>query len=196
MGRHKGSKNRETLVRELTARGVAEQDIATAPHQDLEQKLAALAAANPPPPPVVEQTVIDPETAKALVQRVREKFDEMVEYYAPGKVDKRGKPVEVPERIHDFLRTAFHARDLPAAQYIAKRSIDKLFMYVLSLWTDKVITGPNTVENIEGRAKDAESWAKRLTKEGRTDEAILQTERARLIRASPPRTTPFHLWIV
>lgn len=196
MSRAKGSKNRSTLVRELKARGAAEQDLATVPHTELEQRLVQAVAAEPPPPVVVERTVVDPELAKGIIAEAREKFDEMVDYYAPGKVDARGRPFEIPERVHEHLRRAFMAPDSEAVRHIAKRAIDKLFLHLMYEWGQNHITGPRTAENIKRRAADADSWAERLEGEGRYEESDRQRARAVAIRSEAVLTTPFRLWVV
>jgi hypothetical protein len=133
-----------------------------------------------PLPPTV--SVIDAALAQSIVDRTRPKLDELIERYAPGKVDKWGHPVVIPERIQDHLRKVFRAPTVGEADRIAARTVEIMLFHMMKLWSEKKVVGPPTPRNIESQAKSAESWAEKLDRDGKFERAEQQRVKAATIR--------------
>lgn len=188
MSRRKGSKNRTTLEKELAKAGC--QDPSKLSYKELSSKVVEVKIPEPTPPRIfVEKTIIDPVQAKTIVDDTRQKFNLMVEYYTSA--DDVGMPGEgafVPERVHEYLRSkVFFASTIEEARSYAKKSLDKLRIHLLVLWSSKRISGPNDDRNVENRARKADKWADRLEKLGKDEDAKKQRERAQTIRNTPRR---------
>lgn len=188
MARRKGSKNRTTLERELAEAGVKE-DLAKLSYDELTAKVdtiprPATPSASPEP---AEQTIVAPEFAKTIIDDTRRRFQLMVDYYAKeGDTPPAGDRTFVPERIQDYLRgKVFMAASVEEARDASRRALDKLHVHLLGLWRHKRVSGPDTPQNIQKRAKRAEKWAKRLDKLGRHEEAKIQREKVAAILATP-----------
>jgi hypothetical protein len=188
MGRHKGSKNRTTLLRELADLGVTE-GLDKLDHDALQERLeAAQRVAPPPPPEPVERTVVDAEVAKKLIAETRGKLKAMAEYYAVDEDEdevRTGEMALIPERIQEHLRKVFFAKDLAEAQVMCRRALEREHIHLMKLWGDGRISGPATADNIDSRAKKAESLAKWMDKQGKPEAAQKYRDRALLIRATP-----------
>jgi hypothetical protein len=141
----------------------------------------------PEPKPKLELTPNDEripiQLGSIIIEQARREFDDLIEKYAPGRVDARGRPYVIPERIQEYLRTLFYCRSEWEARNIASSACNKLYTSLMTAWASHKITGPNTVRNLEKRAKAAEAWAARLEKEGKLEEATKQREKAASIRA-------------
>ncbi len=174
MARRKGSKNRATLEHDLVLAG-AKGDLSKLSYDELAAKAEKVPKPKPMPSakPPEERGIIDPATAKDIVDDTRRRFNLMVEYYTTDEdTGLKGEDALIPERIQEFLRlNVFMAGSVDEAREVARRALAKLHIHLLVLWTNKRITGPSTPQNIAKRAAKAEKWALRLEKLGRVEEA-------------------------
>jgi hypothetical protein len=192
MSRRKGSKNRSTLERELTAANIS-IDTKHLSYSQLAAQLATQVAPvvtekKQPVQEPVERSIIDPEQAKAIIEDTRRRFGIMVGYYASGDDGQVSAADLIPERIQEFLRSNVYLADsVETARTISLKALDKLETHLLTLWGKK-INGPRSSRNIQSRANKAKKWAIRLEKLGKPVEANKQRERASAILAVPPDT--------
>jgi hypothetical protein len=186
MSRPKGSKNKSTIQKEILAAN-PQAKVENLDYKDLVKVKSQVCVEVPKvelPPVDPVLSVINTELAQSIIDETRRAFDELIETYSPGGLDKRGNKVEVPERVQDTLRKVYRASNKEAADVIRARARELMFYHLLQLWAQKKIYGPNTVRNIETRAKSAESWADRLEKEGKYEAAEVQRQKAIAIRAT------------
>lgn len=188
MARRKGSKNRTTLERELREAGIAIEP-ATLTYEQLAAKAGSLPKPAEPPPEPVEQNIVAPEEARAIIDDTRRRFAKMVDYYTKdGDVPPAGDASFIPERIQEYLRgKVFMAANVDEAREHARKALDKLHSHLLMLWSRKRVTGPDTPLTIKKRADKAQKWAKRLQKLGRIDEARAQLAKVEAIRETRPQ---------
>lgn len=144
MSRPAGSKNRATLIKELVERGAEETDLVNLEYLELEQLDRQALAVQPAPTAVERKILIDPSQASDTVKQVGAQLHRMVEYFAPGGMDKNGHLFEIPTELTGRLRRIYVAKNNQEASSIAKSVIDTLFLRLLWLQRQKAIAGPAT----------------------------------------------------
>lgn len=190
MARTKGSKNKATLIREMREQGCKEATLDLLDYATLcdwhalvmEGKSVPRPASVPKPAVVLQQERIriSPDIAKSLYASTEAKLKHMAAWY--------GFEDPIPDRITDHLVKLFYAEDLEQAGVIAKTTVSKMFMFMLSEWSKRNVPGPRTAENIEKQVRQCESWVKRFEKEGKAEQAAKQRARLAEIQSIPVAT--------
>lgn len=75
--------------------------------------------------------------------------------------------------------------DLPPIDCV-RRAIDRMFMFLLGKWARGDIPGPDTFDNLQEQAKQAEKLARMFDKKGKPAEAEKQRARAEELRQKRP----------
>ena len=112
---------------------------------------------------------------KEVVAQTKARMLSTAEHYGLPEED-------IPDRYHQQLSDILKATDYEEARISASKVWDKFFICVLSMWAKKEIPGPKTPENLEKRARQAESLAKMLVNKGNDEAAQKQFKKAEAFR--------------
>lgn len=102
-------------------------------------------------------------------------WEKLAEHYGYDK--------PMPANVQRALQAILDAPTADAAHAAVARAKEVAFVAILSAWAKGKISGPESILNLEKRAKKAESLAKMLSEKGMLESANNQKARAEEFRA-------------
>jgi hypothetical protein len=126
-------------------------------------------------PQYVPITAISLEEKRAIYNKVTDEGLKTCNYYGLDKWPE--------EAMAKRMNAILDAPDLEMAVLAKQKATDRLQIHLLSLWGKGAIWGPATFDNLESRAKKADSLATYLESIGNLEGADKQRERAERIRS-------------
>lgn len=110
------------------------------------------------------------EMNQEMYARAMQKWVALAEHYGYEK--------PVPENVDRCMKAILDAPDLSTASKALERAEHVALVAILAAWAKGRIPGPESVLNLERRAKKAESLAKMLEEKGQVESANNQRARA------------------
>lgn len=115
-------------------------------------------------------------------QRRQAVYAEVLKTFSDYVQEYNAQILGVPDRLRFKAQAILAAETDVAMQAAAKKARDSALTFYLSAWAQKRIPGKITEQNVDQKAKKAESLADHLDSLGQHDQAERQRERAQKLR--------------
>jgi len=143
----------------------------TPPSDDEDDAMSSIPLA---PDGYVPQTPISDEQKKTMYSELCDRMNDMMDHYNADNI---------PDRVKFYANRIYAAPDLQIAKEVRHKTLQKLQIHFLAMWSKHRILGPDSLQGCLKRSKEADNLANFLESKNDLQGARRERQRAARMRA-------------